>query len=84
MSEYFPKPKSLGANVKVELDVSNYATKSDLQNTAGVDTSDFAKKTEYNELDKNVNVIDTSRLVKKTNYNVKIKDIEDICCFYIC
>ena len=84
MSEYFPKPKSLGANVKVELDVSNYATKSDLQNTTGVDTSDFAKKTEYNELDKNVNAIDTSRLVKKTNYNVKIKDIEDICCFYIC
>ena len=27
MSEYFPKPKSLRANVKVELDLSNYATK---------------------------------------------------------
>ena len=27
MSEYFPKPNSLGANVKVELDLSNYATK---------------------------------------------------------
>ena len=30
MSEYFPKPKSLGANVKVELDLSSYATKADL------------------------------------------------------
>ena len=30
MSEYFPKPKSLGAHVKVELDLSNYATKADL------------------------------------------------------
>ena len=30
MSEYFPKPKSLGANVKFELDLSNYATKADL------------------------------------------------------
>ena len=29
MSKYFPKPKSLGANVKVELDLSNYATKAD-------------------------------------------------------
>ena len=29
MSEYFPKPKSLGANVKVELDLSSYATKAD-------------------------------------------------------
>ena len=27
MSEYFPKPKSFGANVKVELDLSNYVTK---------------------------------------------------------
>ena len=32
MSEYFPKPKTLGRNVKVELDLSNYATKADLKN----------------------------------------------------
>ena len=44
MSEYFPKPKSLGANVKVELDLSNYATKADLKDETGVDTSDFDKK----------------------------------------
>ena len=44
MSEYFPKPKSLGENLKVELDLSNYATKADLKNATGVDTSDFAKK----------------------------------------
>ena len=43
MSKCFSKPKSLGANVKVELDLSNYATKADLKNAAGVDTSDFAK-----------------------------------------
>ena len=27
MSEYLPKPKSLGAHVKVEQNLSNYATK---------------------------------------------------------
>ena len=27
MSEYFPKRKSLGTNVEVKLDLSNYATK---------------------------------------------------------
>ena len=27
MSEYFPEPNSLGANVKVELDLSYYTTK---------------------------------------------------------
>ena len=30
MSEYFPKPKTWGGKVKVELDLSNYATKVDL------------------------------------------------------
>ena len=30
MSEYFPKPRSLGANVKVELDLSSYETKANL------------------------------------------------------
>ena len=44
MSEYFPRPKSLEANVKVQLDLSNYATKADLKNAPGVETSDFSKK----------------------------------------
>ena len=38
MSEYFLKP-----NLKLELDLSNYATKADLKNVTGVDTSDFKK-----------------------------------------
>ena len=40
MNEYFPKPSE-----KVELDLSNYATKADLKNATGFDTSDFAKNT---------------------------------------
>ena len=31
ISEYLPKPKSLEANFKVELDLSNDATKADLK-----------------------------------------------------
>ena len=38
MSEYFPEPKSLGGRVKVELDLSNHATKADVKNATGVDT----------------------------------------------
>ena len=30
MSEYFPTPRLFGGNVKVELDLSSYATKADL------------------------------------------------------
>ena len=41
MSDYFPKPDSLRANVKVELDLSSYATKIDLKNATGIDTSSF-------------------------------------------
>ena len=46
MSEYFPKPYALGTNVKAKLDLSNYATKTDLKNATGVDTSSFAEKTD--------------------------------------
>ena len=44
MSEYFLKPKSFGGKVIFELDLSNYATKSDLKNAKGVDTSKFHEK----------------------------------------
>ena len=44
MSEYSPEPRSLGGKVKVELDLFNYATKTDLKNATGVDTSKFSKK----------------------------------------
>ena len=43
ISEYFTKSKSLGANVKIELELSNYTTKADFKNATGVDSSDFAK-----------------------------------------
>ena len=43
-SEYFPERKSFGERVKLELDLSNYATKTHLKNATGVDTSKFAKK----------------------------------------
>ena len=36
MSDYFPEPKSLGGRVKVELDLSNDATKAILKTALGV------------------------------------------------
>ena len=42
MTEYFQNPKSLRASVKLELNLSNYATKADLRNETRVDTPDFA------------------------------------------
>ena len=115
MNSYPPSGNS-GNKVKVDLDLSNYATKSDFKNITGADTLQIAKKddlanvksevanldigklettptdlsklsnvvkkqvvkkTEYDELVRNVNAIDTSKLVNKRNYNAKKKNIED-------
>ena len=41
---YFTEPHTHRKNkIEVELYLSNYAIKSDLRNSTGVDTSDFAK-----------------------------------------
>ena len=61
MSEYFPKPKSSGGKVKVELDLFNYATKADLKNATGVDTSKFAKKVDLANLKSNVDKLDIDK-----------------------
>ena len=46
MSQYFPKPvKSFGGNINVKVDLSNYATKTDLRNVTHVDTLNFELKT---------------------------------------
>ena len=62
MSEYFPKLKSVGENVKVEMELSNYATKSDFKSATGVDRSDFAKKTHWARLKSDVDKLDTEKL----------------------
>ena len=62
MTEYFPKPKSLEANVKVELDLSNYATKAGLRNVTGVDTSDFAKRNDLANLKSDEDKLDIDKL----------------------
>ena len=58
MSRYFPEPKSSGGRVKVELNLSNYTTKTDLKNATGVDTSSFAKKNDLAHLKSDVDKLD--------------------------
>ena len=49
MGEYFQELKSLRGKVKVELDLSNYATKKK-KNVTGIDTSSFSKKIDLGNL----------------------------------
>ena len=62
MNEYFSKPNSIGANVKVELDFSNYAIKTDLKNATGVVISDFAKKIDLADLKSHVDKLEIDKL----------------------
>ena len=62
MSEYFPELKFLGGKVKVELDLSNYTTKVDLKNAAGVSTPKFAKEVDLANLKSNVEKLDIDKL----------------------
>ena len=45
MSTYYPPYKISSNNIKVELDLADYATKDDVKNITHVDTISFARKT---------------------------------------
>ena len=69
MSEYFPGRTSLG-KVEVELDLPNYASKSDLKNVTGIDPSSFAKKVDLAHSKSNVDKLDIEKLKNiRTNLN---------------
>ena len=45
MSQYYPKPsRSFRGNINVKVDLSNYATKTDLKNVTQINTSSFSLK----------------------------------------
>ena len=50
--------------IEVELDLSNYATKFDLKNTTGVDTLQFSKKDDLDNLKLEVDKLDIDKLEK--------------------
>ena len=62
MSTYYPPYRSSSNNIKVELDLANYATKTDLKNVTHVDVSSFASKTNLAALKTEVDKIDVDKL----------------------
>ena len=65
MSQYFPKPfnSHFGDSIKVKIDLSNYATKTDIKNISHVDTSSFALKTNLANLKTEVDKLHIDKLV---------------------
>ena len=60
-SQYFP-PYGSTNNIKVELDLANYATKDDVKNIPHVDVSSYATKTNLAALKSEVDKIDVDKL----------------------
>ena len=62
MSTCYPPYKSSSNNIKVELDLTNYATKTDLKNITHTDVSSFASKTNLSALKTELDKIDVDKL----------------------
>ena len=62
MSQYFPTPLSHEENIKVEIDLSNYATKKDINDITHVDTSNFALKINLSSLKTEVDKLHIDKL----------------------
>ena len=62
MSQYFSPHRSSEGNVKVELHLSSYATKTDLKDVTHVDDSSFASKTNLASLKIEVDKLDIAKL----------------------
>ena len=67
MGQYFPPYISSGRNIKVELHLSSYATKTDLKNVTHVDVSSFASKTNRVSLKTEVGKLDIDELTPVPN-----------------
>ena len=76
MSQYFPKPfRSFWRNINVKVDLSSYATKTDLKNVTHVDTSSFALKTNLASLRTKVDKLDIDKLAPVPVDFSKLSDI---------
>ena len=76
MSQYFPKPyEPFGGDINVKVDLSNYATKTDIKNISHVDTSSFALKSNLASLKTEVDKLDIDKLVPVPVDLSKLSDI---------
>ena len=75
MSQYFPPYRGFGRNFKVELDLSNYATKTDLKNLTHVDVSSFASKTNLDSLKTEIDKLEIDKLTPLPNDLAKLSNV---------
>ena len=78
MSKYFPESfRSFGRSINVKVDLSNYATKTDLKNVTHVDTSIFALKANLANLKTEIDKLDIDKLAPVPVDLSKLSDVEN-------
>ena len=76
MSQYFPKPyEPFGEDINVKVDLSNSATKTDLKDATGIDTSNFALKSNLASLKTELDKLDIDKLVRVPVNLSKLSDV---------
>ena len=76
MSQYFAKPLwSFGENINVIVDLSNYATKTDLKNVTHIDTLSFVLKKKLAGLKTEVDKLDIDKLTPIPVDMSKLSDV---------
>ena len=76
MIQYFPRPfKSFAGNINVKVNLSNYATKTDLKNVTYVDISNFALKANLASLKTEVHKLDIDKLAPVSVDLSKLSDV---------
>ena len=75
MSQLLPPYRSSGKNIKVESDLSSYATKTNLKNVADVDVSSFASKTNLASLKTEADKLDIAKLTPGPNDLAKLSNV---------
>ena len=76
MSQYFPKSyESFGGDINVKLDLSKYATKTDLKNISHVDASSFAINSNLASLKTEVDKLDIDKLTPVPNDMAKLSNV---------
>ena len=78
MSQYFPKPyRTFWRDTNVKVNLSNYATKTDLKNATGVDASKLAVKSDLAKLKVEIDKIDVDKLKSVSVDLSKLSNVEN-------
>ena len=75
MSQYFPPYRRSREDIRVQLGLSDYATKTDLKNSTYVDVSSFASKINLADLKSEIDKINTDKLKTAPDDLAKLSNV---------